>query len=75
MHSSHYTLILPVSRLCISNTKYLPSKSSAMGEPVICFDNILYTSKTDIFQMAFFSSISKMRVTSQKMPHSAVVRK
>jgi len=25
--------------------------------------------------MAFFSSISKMRVTSQKMPHSAVVRK
>lgn len=75
MHSSYYTLTLPISRCCISNTEYLLYKSSAMGKPVICFENISYTSKTDIFQMAFFSSTSKMRVTSQKMPHFAVVIK
>jgi len=46
-----------------------------MGKPVICFDDTSYTSKTDIFQMAFFSSTSKMRIKSHKMPHSAVVIK
>lgn len=75
MHSSYYTLTLPISRLGISNTEYLLYKSYATGKPVICFDNILYTSITDIFKLAFFSSTSKMRVTSHKMPHSAVVIK
>ena len=75
MDSSYYTLTLPIARRCTYNTEYLLYKSSAMGKRVICFENISYTSKADIFQMAFFSNTSKMRVISYKMPHSAVVTK